>query len=215
VHGDQKKSFVPVSFNQQKEALDYLITNAILPQKWLFTPKIIHQVYPVRDAPDGERYYSPISMLRVYQTNIIYKLLKTDRLMRIVENEVLVEKKEKVFTQQYIFKALYSAIFKKTLKGKSLTMFDRITQKNYIDVLTVDRNKLLVKTKKKSLSQNSTKFKNIHFTYIPRVSDIGSSKRAALEKILKLFKKKKRKGDKLTQEHYNDLIARIEYDLNN
>ena len=135
--------------------------------------------------------------------------------MRIVENEVLIEKEKKVFTQQHIFNALYAAIFKNTVKGKSLTMLDRITQKNYIDVLTVDRNKLLEKTKKKSLSQENTTFKNIHFTYIPRVSDIGSSKRAALDKILKLFKKKKRKGDKLTQDHYTDLIARIEYNLNN
>ncbi|SDW73673.1 protein of unknown function [Lutibacter oricola] len=215
VYGDGKNTFNAVPTSTQKEALDYLINNAILPQKWLFTPDIINKVYAVRDAPDGERYYSPISMLRIYQTNVIYALLKTDRLMRIVENEMLVSKNEIAFTEQYLFDTLFKAVFTKTIKGKSLDMFERMTQKNYIDVLTVDRNTLLKKTKEKTISENSNSFKNIHFSYIPRVSDVGSNKRAELERALKLFKKKKNKGDRATKEHYSDMIARIEYNLNN
>ncbi len=63
-------------FPQQcrKDRLDYLINNAIKPQKWLFMPQIIDKVFAVRDAPDGERYYSPVSMFRIYQTNVIYDL---------------------------------------------------------------------------------------------------------------------------------------------
>ena len=215
VYGDNKNTFDPVSSLTQKEALDYLIKNAILPQKWLFTPELIHKVYPVRDAPDGERYYSPVSMLRIYQTNTIYKLLKTDRLMRIVENQVLVPDSEDAFTEQYLFDTLFDAVFEQTKNGKSLDMFERITQKNYVDVLTVDRNTLLKKTKEKASMKKDANFKNIHFTYIPRVSDIGSSKRAELEKILKLFKRKRNKGDRATKAHYSDMIARIEYNLNN
>jgi len=215
VYGDDKNTFEPVPDATQKEALDYLIKNAILPQKWLFTPELIHKVYPVRDAPDGERYYSPISMLRIYQTNTIYKLLKTDRLMRIVENQVLVPDSEDAFTEQYLFDTLFDAVFEQTKNGKSLDMFERITQKNYVDVLTVDRNTLLKKTKEKASMKKDANFKNIHFTYIPRVSDIGSSKRAELEKILKLFKRKRNKGDRATKAHYSDMIARIEYNLNN
>ncbi len=216
VYGDSKNSYIPVPFNRQNEALDYLIKNAVLPQKWLFTPDLINHVYPVRDAPDGPRYYSPISMLRIYQTNIIFALLKTERLMRIIDNEVLIKEGERAFTQQYLFQKLHESIFKKTLNRESLTMLDRVTQKNYVDVLTVDRNKLLKRTKENKLSLNTnTSFKNIHYNYIPRVSDIGSNKRAALEKILKLLKKKRKSGDTLTQDHYNDLIARIEYNLNN
>ena len=215
VYGDGKNTFDPVSNKMQKEALDYLINNAILPQKWLFTPEIINKVFAVRDAPDGERYYSPVSMLRIYQTNVIYALLKTDRLMRITENEVLVKDGEDVFTEEYLFDELFDAIFKKTKRGKSLDMFDRITQKNYIDVLTVDRNKLLEKTKDKKLSGNFNNFKNIHFSYLPRVADIGTNKRAALENALVLLKKKQNKGDRATKAHYRDLIARIEYNLKN
>ena len=215
VYGDQKDTFSPVPTEIQKEALDFLIKNSILPQEWLFIPEIIHQVYPVRDAPDGERYYSPVSMLRIYQTNIIYALLKTDRLMRIVENQVLISDSKEAFTEEYLFDTLYKAIFEKTIQGKSLDMFERMTQKNYIDVLTVDRNKLLKKTKEKSVLFEDNNFKNIHFTYIPRVSDIGSNKRAELVKALKLFKKKRNRGDRATKAHYNDMIARIEYNLKN
>ncbi|MGY5353919.1 zinc-dependent metalloprotease [Wenyingzhuangia sp. IMCC45467] len=215
VYGDGKNTFNPVPVNIQKEALNYLINNAIKPQKWLFTPEIINKVFAVRDAPDGERYYSPVSMLRIYQTNVIYALIKTDRLMRITENKVLVKDEKEAFTEQYLFDELFDAIFKKTKKGKSLDMFDRITQKNYIDVLTVDRNKLLEKTKEKTISDNFDNFKNIHFSYIPRVADIGTSKRAALEDALMLLKKKQHKGDRVTKAHYRDLIARIEYNLKN
>ncbi|WP_289022331.1 zinc-dependent metalloprotease [uncultured Salegentibacter sp.] len=215
VYGDGKDTYEPVPATLQKSALNYLIKNGITPQKWLFTPEIIDKVFAVRDAPDGERYYSPVSMLRIYQTNLIYDLLGTDRLMRITENEILVNKGDKVFTEQYLFDELFDAIFENTKKGKSLDMFERITQKNYVDVLTVDRNKLLKKTKENVLSQNSKQFKNIHFSYIPRVSDVATSKRAALEDILKLLKKKKKRGDRITRAHYRDLISRIEYNLKN
>lgn len=213
VYGDGKNTYVPVPISIQKEALEYLIKNSITPQKWLFTPSLIHKVYPVRDAPDGERYYSPISMLRIYQTNTIYRLLKTERLMRIAESNVLVKNPKEQFTEQYLFKTLFRAIFKKTLQGKNLDMFDRITQKNYIDVLTVDRNKLLKKTRQNTLKKDKM-FKNIHFTYIPRVSDLGSDKRGELERILKLLNKKRKKGDVATKNHYSDMIARITYNLN-
>ncbi|OAD46025.1 zinc-dependent metalloprotease [Polaribacter atrinae] len=215
VYGDGKNTFEPVSAKRQKEALSYIIKNAVLPQKWLFMPKIINKVFAVRDAPDGERFYSPVSMLRIHQTNAIYALIKTDRLMRITENEVLSKDSEEVFTEQYLFDKLFEAIFKKTEKSKSLDMFDRITQKNYVDVLTVDRNKLLEKTKEKTILEDTNTFKNVHFSYLPRVADIGTNKRAALEKILKLLKKKEHRGDRATQAHYSDLIARIEYNLKN
>ena len=214
VYGDGKDSYVPVPATQQERALEYLIEHAIKPQKWLFTPEITDKIFAVRDAPDGERYYSPVSMLRIYQTNVIYDLVDTDRIMRITENQVLEKKDNPVFTEQYLFDQLYDAIFEKTQKGKSLDMFDRITQKNYVDVLTVDRNKLLEKTKESTVSENSKQFKNIHFSYLPRVSDAGTNKRAALEKVLSLLKKKKKRGDQATRAHYRDLISRIEYNLN-
>lgn len=214
VFGDGKDTYEPVPAAMQKNALEYLIKNAVLPQEWLFTPEIIDKVFAVRDAPDGERYYSPVSMLRIHQTNVIYALVGTDRLMRITENEVLAKGDEEVFTEQYLFDRLFDAIFEKTQRGKTLSMFDRITQKNYVDVLTVDRNKLLEKTKENTMKEEENRFRNIHFSYLPRVADAGTSKRAALEDILDLLEKKKNKGDRATKAHYRDLISRIEYNLN-
>ncbi|WP_166382303.1 zinc-dependent metalloprotease [Polaribacter sp. 11A2H] len=215
VYGDGKNTFEPVSVKRQKEALNYIIKNAVLPQKWLFMPETINKVFAVRDAPDGERYYAPVSMLRIHQTNVIYALIKTERLMRITENKVLESDDTDVFTEEYVFDRLFEAIFQKTQKGASLDMFDRITQKNYVDVLTVDRNKLLEKTKENTISEDANNFKNVHFSYLPRVADIGTSKRAALEKILVLLKRKKNRGNRATKAHYSDLMARIEYNLKN
>lgn len=216
VYGDGKSTYEPVPTAIQKNALDYLIKHAILPQEWLFTPENIDKVFAVRDAPDGERFYSPISMLRAHQTNTIYDLVHTDRLMRMAENKVLLGEKEEAFTEEYLFDTLFDAIFQKTKKGKSLDMLDRITQKNYVDVLTVDRNKLLEKTKENTVKEEEEKaFKNIHFSYLTRVSDIATNKRAALEEVRKLLEKKKNKGNRETKAHYRDLIARINYNLNN
>ena len=213
VYGDGKDTYVPVPAEIQKRALKYVIENAVIPQKWLFTPEVIRKVYPVRDAPDGARYYSPVSMFRIYQTNVIYRLLATKRLLRIAENKVLLKKGEVPFSEEEIFNALFEVIFKKTIENESLTMFDRISQKNYVDVLTVDRNQLLKKTRVKAIQ--AKEFKNVHVNYIPRVADVGSTKRAELEKILKLLKRKANKGNSDTKNHYKDLIARINYNLNN
>lgn len=215
VAGDNKESFVPVPAAKQKEAVNYLLENGVKPQHWLFTPDLIHKVYAVRDAPDGERYYSPISLMRSYQTNVMYMMIKTDRLARVIDNQVLVKDGEEVFTAHDIYDPLFETVFHKTQKGKDLDMYDRMTQKNYVDVLTVDRLELLKKTKENALTDDLRKFKNIHYTYIPRVSDIGSIQHAELQRILKLLKKKRKSGDRDTRAHYEDLISRIEFNLAN
>ncbi|PIB36005.1 metalloprotease [Reichenbachiella sp. 5M10] len=215
VAGDKKESYVPVPALKQREAVNYLIENGVKPQHWLFTPDLIHKVYAVRDAPDGERYYSPVSLMRTYQTNVMYAMVKTDRLARIIDNQVLVKGGEEVFTAHDIYDPLFEAVFQKTEKGKDLDMYDRMTQKNYVDVLTVDRLELLKKTKENALTDDHREFKNIHYTYIPRVSDIGSIQHAELQRILKLLKKKRKSGDRDTRAHYEDLISRIEFNLKN
>ncbi len=43
-----------------------------------------------------------------------------DRLMRITENEVLVDKGKPVFTEQYLFDQLFDVIFEKTTEKVNL-----------------------------------------------------------------------------------------------
>ncbi len=211
VYGDHKKTYVPVPAEIQKRSLEYLIENAIKTQKWLFIPKFIDKVFAVKDAPNGERYYSPVYMVRSYQANILHNLLENDRLMRITENEVLVNSDD-IFTQDYLFTRLFDTIFEKTLEGEDLDLFERLLQKNYVDVLMVSRNMLLQKVKKRGLSEDAL---HVNFSSIPRNSDACSKKEAELQKILKLVKRKKKKGDQATRNHYIDLISRIEYNLKN
>ncbi len=212
VFGDGKETYCPVPAKIQKEALKYLIDNTITPQKWLFMPKDISKIFAVRDAPDGEHYYSPISMIRVYQSATFYKLLDTDRLLRIAESNVL-NKKSETFTQVELFDELYNTIFAKTIEKESLDIYDRITQKNYVDALIISRNALLKKILKKGLLDEEKSFDKVYFSYMPRVSDVGSKKYGQLVKILKLLEKRQKKGDKATREHYADLISRIRYNL--
>ncbi len=213
VFGDGKQTYVPVPAKIQKRALKYLIDNAIKPQKWLFLPKDISKIFAVRDAPDGERYYSPISMIRVYQSGIFYKLLETDRLLRIAENNILVKDKSNAFTQDDLFDTLYEAVFFKTIEKEDLDIYDRITQKNYVDALIISRNILLKKILKKGISNDEKSFNNVHFSYVPRVSDVGSKKHGQLVRILELLEKRRKKGNKVTREHYEDLIYRISHQL--
>ncbi|MDO5981383.1 zinc-dependent metalloprotease [Flavivirga spongiicola] len=212
VYSDGKKSYEAVPSKIQREALEYIIDNAIKPQKWLFSPELFHTVYAVRDAPDGPRYYSSLSMLRSSQLRVMHNLLKTDRLMRLAENELL--EKPQGFTSENIFNTLYESIFDRTINGKSLSVYDRMTQKNYVDVLCSGSNELLKKSKKKKENIN-TNFKYVHYSYLPRATDAASLKRGALVNILQLLEKKKNKGDVITKTHYADLIYRIQYNLNN
>ncbi|WP_109830980.1 zinc-dependent metalloprotease [Reichenbachiella versicolor] len=212
VYGDGKDSYVPVPTEIQEKSLKYLIDNAVLPQNWLFTPELINKVYAVRDAPDGKRYYSPVSLMRAYQEEVMYSLLKTNRMMRLVDNQVLYKEGQKVFTAHDIYDALFEAVFKNPSQH-SLSIYERMTQKNYVDVLTIDRIKLLKKTHEKTLSCSHRHFKNVHYSYIPRVSDEASGKRAELERVMKFLEKNKKKGDRATREHYGDLLARIKYNL--
>lgn len=209
VFGDGKETYSPVPSKIQKRALKYLIDNAITPQKWLFVPKDINKIFAVRDAPDGQRYYSPISMIRVYQSGIFYKLLATDRLLRIEESNVLLNDRKDTFTQDYLFNELYNTVFAKTIEKESLDVYDRITQKNYVDALIISRNVLLKKIFKNGVLDEEKSFNKVHFSYTPRASDVGSKKYSQLVKILQLLEKRKKKGDRATREHYIDLISRI------
>ena len=213
VYGDNKKSYEAVPKHKQEKALDYLLHNAIAPQKWLFTPELIGKTYFVKDAPDGKRYYSPYSVMRSKQSYVLYNLLKTDRLLRMIENEMIIEN-DLVFTAQNLLDILSSYVFNKTKKGKTLDIYDRMTQKNYIDILIVEMEKL---SRKKSSSKKLSGDKNIniHYSSMTRISDVSSLKRGALSDALTLLNKKKNKGDRATKMHYADLIARIKYSLNN
>jgi len=132
-------------------------------------------------------------------------------------------KGEKVYTVQELFDQVRSEIFAPTKKGKSLSILERMTQKNYVDALIIDVNKLFEKTNNKglileqtlqmptlcSVSLNDNKVRNINYTVMKRVSEVTSYKKGELFAIRKLVNKKAKSGDAATQAHYVDLANRI------
>ena len=232
VHGDNKQSYIPVSPAMQKRAADYLIKNVLTIPQWLFFNDILDKTNPLKDSPVGPYEYTPYTLSRELQYGILYDLFSDDRLLRITENELYQRNKtnEKVFTVNDLFKKMHQSVFSGTIQGKSLTILERMTQKNYVDVLIVSTNKIFEKTDGKKLIdiqetlkmphlcnylEDSKMARNINQTSLKRVTEITSDKKGELSTVLRLIKLKKNTGDQSTQNHYTDLIQRIEKALNN
>ncbi|MEN2401143.1 zinc-dependent metalloprotease [Flavobacterium sp. MC2016-06] len=232
VHGDNKASYVAVPASIQKRAVSYLIKNSITIPEWLFFNPILDKTNPLKDSPLGPYEYTPYSLARELQYGTFYSMLSDDRLLRMTENELYQrnESKETVFTVTQLFQTLRQSIFASTIQNKSLTIIERMTQKNYVDVLIVSTNKLFEKTDAKKiilLNENlnmpqlcndldeSRTMRNINQSSLKRVSEVTSDKKGELNQILQLLKTKRSIGNQETKNHYFDLIQRIEKALNN
>ncbi|MBS1548952.1 MAG: zinc-dependent metalloprotease [Bacteroidetes bacterium] len=221
--GNKKKAYEAVPAAMQRKAVDYLTKNVIDLPKWLFFNPILEKTYAIKKSPMGPYEQSPYTLAREMQYSVIYYLFTDDRLLRMLENELKKEElgtKEEVYTVTDLFNQVREAAFDK--KG-SLSILERMTQKNYVDALIVSTNKLFEKTTVKgiSINQNLTipmlcthleedkMLRNINYSSMKRVSEVTSYKRAELQAVLKLVNKKKNSGDAATQAHYADLITRI------
>ncbi|REH01749.1 zinc-dependent metalloprotease [Flavobacterium aquicola] len=231
VHGDNKASYTAVPASIQKRATSYLLKNSITLPEWLFFNPILDKTNPLKDSPVGPYEYTPYTLARDLQYNTLYNMFNDERLLRMIENELYQrnKSKEKLFTVTQLFQTVNNHIFAPTLQNKSLSILERMTQKNYVDVLIVSINKLFEKTESKKLIQiennlnipeictyidDSKMVRNINQSAMKRVSEVTSEKRGELNKILKLVKIKQNTGNQETKNHYFDLIQRIERALN-
>ncbi|RKR11551.1 uncharacterized protein DUF5118 [Flavobacterium sp. 90] len=232
VHGDNKASYVPVPAAIQKRAVAYLLKNTITTPEWLFFNPILDKTNPLKDSPLGPYEYTPYTLVRELQYNVLYTMLGDDRLLRMTENELYQRNgaKENVFTVTQLFQTLRQNIFAPTIQNKSLTILERMTQKNYVDVLIVSTNKLFEKTDVKKTLQleetlsmphlcdyldESKMARNINQSSLKRVTEVTSDKKGELNQILQLLKSKRSIGNQETKNHYFDLIQRIEKALSN
>lgn len=230
VHGDTSKAYEPVPYQKQFEAVQYLNQNVFTLPEWLFVNEVIVKTYPLKDSPLGPYEYSPYTLSRELQYSVFYALFKDERLLRLMESELYRNSRDKVFSVKNLFEQVRNHVFHKTIQGKSLSYFERMAQKNYVDVLIVDINKLFVKTNTKSLQipaslqipticnhvvNSDVSARNINYTSIKRVSEVTTVKKGELYILLELLKKKKNKGALETRMHYIDLIDRIEKVINN
>ena len=109
------------------EAVKYLSEEVFTVPEWLFGADIWHKTFPVRVSPALVEY-SPYNTARELQYACFYDLMKDDRLLRMYEAEVLAGK-SCAYTPEEMFAELHQVVFKGTLQGRNLSLYERMTQK--------------------------------------------------------------------------------------
>lgn len=227
VKGDKMKSYIPVPYQTQKEALNFLKKNILTLPKWLFINSLKDVLKPTKNTPAGAVEQSPYNIFRERQAAILYNLMHDERLLRLLEAEFLqTEGNEKIMTVAELFDDLRKFIFDKSLKNKSLTIAERMTQKNYVDALIIDVGRIYEKTEKGIFGKmpmicdyahhnledkHSIDEQNLtmYFSGMKRLSEVGSAKRAELIKVKKIILIAKNTGDEATKNHYEDMLIRL------
>ena len=227
VKGDKMKSYKPVPYQTQKEALNFLKKNILTLPKWLFINPLKDVLKPTKNTPAGAVEQSPYNIFRERQAAILYNLMHDERLLRLLEAEFLhTEGSEKIMTVAELFDDLRKFIFDKSLKNKSLTIAERMTQKNYVDALIIDVGRIYEKTEKGIFGKmpmicdyahhnledkHSIDEQNLtmYFSGMKRLSEVGSAKRAELIKVKKIILVAKNTGDEATKNHYEDMLIRL------
>jgi hypothetical protein len=237
VEGDGKKAYTPVPKAIQKEAMSFLKKQLFSLPQWLFNPELLSSTFAVKDTPYGPFEYGPYNLKREQQYSLMYGLVNDERLLRMLEMEAIHGDKD-VYTVSELLKEIRETVFQPTIKGRSLSLDERMAEQNYVDVLLVGTDKLMEKVNKKAL-QAAANLKNnlpevcdltprafkedkatsradlrtVYVSSMVRTSDVAPAKRGELIKILHLVEKSKKSGNEETRSHYLDLILRIRQNL--
>lgn len=226
VKGDGKDAYTPVPKEKQRNAVNYIKEEVLQMPSWLFNQELLKKTFPIKDTPLGPYEYGPYNMQREYQYSLLYSLLSDERLLRMMEMEVMKGEKN-VYTTAELFKELRMEIFKPTTRGNALSIAERTLQQNYIDALLVSTDKMLEKITKKGLQSQELSnlphtcnlgmedngLRNIYVSSMTRTSAISSAKRGELIRILTILEKNRKISHEATANHYQDLILRIRQNL--
>ena len=234
--GDGQKTFTYVEKAKQKAAVKFLIDYVFCFPKWLFDNGISEYTYLNRNTPFGIVEYAPTYILKNTQTYLFFDLLNNERLMRMLENELV--NGTKAYTAFDMVNDLHNNIFAKTISGAKLDVMTRNIQKAFVDALiTASAKEEGIKVNKKFTLEEFFDFGTSHMlcghsqcmsgdkmgarrevsfygSQINRTSDAISVKRGELLKIKELLKNRINTSDEATRYHYKDIIIRIDNALN-
>lgn len=234
VVGDGQKTYTFVEKEKQQAALKFLLDEVLTYPRWLFDTEVGEYTYLLRNTPLGVVENAPTQVLKNAQSYILWDLLLNDRLMRMLENEVVNGKK--AFTAVELLDGLHRHIFATTECGALPDVMTRSLQKNFVDALiTAAAENEGVKINKKLMENHflmddrmplcshdehagrsftahrmgAPRRLNFYGSQINRVSDAISVKRGELLRIKDLLQRRLGTSDTATKYHYKDLILRI------
>ena len=239
--GDGQKTFIYVEKEKQKAAVKFLIDNIFCFPDWLFGNEISEYTYLNRNTPNGVIEYAPTYILKNTQAYLFYDLLNNERLMRMLENELV--NGRNAYTAVNLMNDLHASVFAETIKGNKLDVMTRNIQKSFVDALiTASAKEEGIKVNKKIALDDFYDFGTSHMlcghsqclshnrdnndrmgarrdvsfygSQINRTSDAISVKRGELLKIKDLLKNRVNIADEATRYHYKDIIIRIDNALN-
>ncbi|EDM36890.1 hypothetical protein PBAL39_18489 [Pedobacter sp. BAL39] len=173
VTGDRKNAYTPVPKDMQLKALDYLKNEVMTVPDWLYPKELLLKTFPIKDTPVGPFEYGPYNLRREQQYGLLYSLLSEERLLRMMEMEILMGTQE-VLTAGDLLKEIRGTVFQKTMSGKTLSITERMLQQNYVDVLLVSTDKMLDKIKKTGLTDEASMAgANASLNNLPQTCDLG------------------------------------------
>lgn len=233
VAGHEIDRYVPVPADYQRKSVRYLIDQVFILPEWLFGAEAWDKSYPQRSSPVGQMEYAPYNFARELQYTVYYSLLRDERLLRMYEVEARQGRGRQTYTPEQMLDDITRAVFIRP-GARTLTLYERMSQKNYIDALIVSSNITMVKTTKMGSKLHDgngccslmSDAPELHLEPLPRPEDIGvatarnyelmqrvsettSAKRSEMRRLLTLVQSRFQSGDQATRNHYRDLELRL------
>ena len=133
--GDGRTTYRFVDTDRQRQAVQFLIDEALTQPAWLFDADLTNYTFLVSNTPIGRMENSPNYILKNAQSFLLWDLLSDYRIIRMFENEAM--NKDKAFKSSEMIDMLHNAIFAKTIKGQTPDVRERSVQKNFVDALLI------------------------------------------------------------------------------
>lgn len=133
--GDGHKTYRFVETPRQRDAVQFIIDEALVQPSWLFDADVSDYTFLVRNTPFGRQENSPNYILKNAQSYIFWDLLSDNRIIRMYENEMM--NGDKAFKPAEMMDMLHKAIFGKTIAGQTPDVRERSVQKNFVDALII------------------------------------------------------------------------------